>query len=179
MDYRIVERGKFYLIGKTGYIPLIYHGANPHTANVWKQLKQEDLLVLMEYSEVDPKGILCFHGGAKNGSTTWEEGDEILYCVGIIMEKPMPDRFKGRFDVLPFEASSWLVISAMDNVYPANSNILSTEEAYARVSEWLPTSEYEETGAPIITWYESYDFSKPNKRSEVWTPVRKRSNFTV
>ncbi|MCL2285470.1 MAG: AraC family transcriptional regulator [Firmicutes bacterium] len=175
MEYRIVERGEFYLMGKIGHIPLIYHGANPHTANVWKQLKQEDLLVLMEYSAVEPKGIVTVHGQTIEGiKSVINEGDEILYCVGVIMEKPMPDRFKGRFDVLPFEASSWHVVSAVDNVYPANSNILDTKEAYAKTSEWLPTSEYEETGAPIITWYESYDFSKPNKKSEVWTPVRKR-----
>ena len=180
MDYSIVERGEFYLMGKSGYIPLIYHGSNHHTADVWKKLKQEDLLVLIEYSEVDPKGILCVHGQTFKGNfSVINEGDEILYFVGIIMEKPIPDRFKGRFDVLPFEASSWLVISAMDNVYPENNNIINTKEAYARVSELLPTTEYEESGAPVITWYESYDFTKPNKRSEVWTPVRKRSTFTV
>ena len=175
MDYRIIERGEFYLMGKIGRIPMIFHGASPHTANVWKQLRQEDLLVLMEYSEVEPKGILTVHENGVVGNTfKIEEGDEILYGVGVIMEEPMPDRFKGRFDILPFEASTWHVVSAMDNVHLENSNILSTKEAYFKSSEWLPTSEYEKTGAPIITWYESYDFSKPNKKSEIWTPVRKR-----
>ena len=36
MDYRIVELEEFYLMGKVGRIPLVFHGANPHTANVWK-----------------------------------------------------------------------------------------------------------------------------------------------
>ena len=174
MDYRIVERGEFYMMGKTGYIPLIYSGPNPHTANVWKKLKQEDLLVLMEYSEVDPKGVLCVYEQTTSGNATVKhEGDEILMCVGVVMEKPMPDRFKGRFDVLPFKASTWLVFPAMDNT--KDSSIPSTQETYARISEWLPTSEYEETGAPTITWYETYDFSKPDKRSEIWVPVRKRN----
>jgi AraC family transcriptional regulator len=103
----------------------------------------------------------------------FKEGDEILYGVGIVMEKPMPDRFKGRFDILPFEASTWLVFSAMDNT--RDSSLPGTQELYARIGEWLPTSEYEETGAPTITWYESYDFSKPDKKSEIWVPVRKRN----
>jgi AraC family transcriptional regulator len=61
----------------------------------------------------------------------------------------------------------------MDNIRE-NNVIFSTKETYARISEWLPTSEYEETSAPVITWYESYDFSKPNKKSEIWVAVRKR-----
>jgi len=173
MNYRIVEKNAFYLMGKTGQIPLIYHGPNPHTAKVWKQLSQADLLVLMEYSQAEPKGILTAYEQTTKGNTQskWE-GDEILMCVGVVMEQPMPARFKGRFDVLPYEASTWLVFPAMDNT--RDSNIPGTQETYARIGEWLPTSEYEETDAPTLTWYESYDFSKPDKKSEIWVPVRKR-----
>lgn len=174
MDYRITERGKFYLMGKTGRIPLIYHGPNPHVAEIWKKLKHDDLLVLTEYSQAEPKGILSVFQQTIKGNTAIPEGEEILMCIGVIMEKPMPDRFKGRFDTLPFEASTWLVFSAMDNA--ASSHIPTTQEAYAKIAQWLPSSEYEETGAPSITWYESYDFTKPNKKSEIWMPVRKRGN---
>ena len=175
MDYRIVERGEFYIMGKIGHIPLIYHGGNPHTANVWKQLKQEDLLVLMEYSEVDPKGIVTVHGGTNKDVYTVQEGDEILYCVGVVMEEPMPDRFKGRFDVLPYEASTWLVFPAVDNIVnEQDHSYMSTKQIYARITEWVPTSEYQGTDAPIITWSESFDYSKPDKKSEIWVPVRKR-----
>ena len=173
MEYRVVEKDAFYLMGKTGYIPLIYHGPNPHTANVWKQLKQEDLLVLMEYSEVDPKGVICAYGGPKDDPYSYrEEGTEVFMCVGVVMEKPMPDRFKGRFDVFPYEASTWLVFPATDNTKDG----MNTQQIWKRVTEWLPASEYEESGAPTILWGESYDFSKPDKKSEIWVPVCKRKN---
>ena len=71
MEYRVVEMGAFYLMGKVGRIPLIFHGPNHHTANVWKQLRQEDLLVLMEYSEVDPKGILTVHEHIGRSLFSW------------------------------------------------------------------------------------------------------------
>ena len=171
MDYRVVERGEFYIMGKTGYIPLIYHGGNPHTADVWKKLRQEDLLVLMEYSEVDPKGVVILYGGTRDGSNA-QEGDEVFMCVGVVMEKPMPDRFKGRFDVFPYEASTWLVFSLTDNTL--DESLLTSQTGYARITEWLFSSEYEETGAPSIEWTESYDFSKPDKKSEIWVPVRKK-----
>ena len=169
MEYRVVELGEFYLMGKVGRIPLIFHGPNHHTANVWKQLRQEDLLVLMEHSVIDPKGILIVYEQGVDGSIyKFKEGDEILYGVGVAMEKPMPDRFKGRFDVLPFEASTWLIFTSVgnkkDSKHIDNGNI----------SEWLPTSEWKETGAHIIEWTESYDFTKPDRICETWIPVRKR-----
>jgi len=175
MDYRIVERGEFFIMGKIGWIPLLYHGPNPHTADVWKQLKQADLLVLMEYSEVEPKGVVTIHRRNSGDKIIATEGEEILYGVGIVMEKEMPSRFKGRFDILPCEASTWLVFSVMDNQSKdMEGKYLSTQQTYARIAEWLPTSDYEEIETPQITWYESYDFTKPNKRSEIWVPVRKR-----
>ena len=171
MEYRVVELGEFYLMGKTGRIPLIFYGGNPHAANVWKQLKQEDLLVLLEYSEIDPKGILTVHEQGVEGNTfKFQEGDEILYGVGVAMTKPMPDRFKGRFDTLPFDASTWLVFTRFDNTKDSRKYA-----NYDSISEWLPTSEYQETGAPIITWTESYDFSKPDRKTEIWVSVRKRT----
>ena len=174
MEYRIVERDAFYLMGKTGRIPLIYHGANPRAADVWNNLKHADLLVLTEYTESEPKGVLCVYEQTTKGTTqTKGEGDEILMHVGIVMEKPMPDRFKGRFDILPYEASIWLVFSAMDNT--RDSTLPGTQALFAMIAEWLPTSEYEETGAPLISWCETYDFSKPDKKSEIWVPVRKRN----
>ena len=171
MNYRIVERDAFYLMGKLGHIPLIYHGPNPHTANVWGKLTQADLLVLMEYSQADPKGVVCAYGGFEEGSYT-PEGEQVIMCVGVVMEAPMPARFKGRFDVMPYEASTWLVLPAMDNA--KDSTLLSTQQTYAQITEWLFSSEYEQTASPTIEWHETYDFSKPDRKSEIWVPVRKR-----
>ncbi|MCL2363843.1 MAG: AraC family transcriptional regulator [Defluviitaleaceae bacterium] len=175
MEYRVVERDAFYIMGKTGYIPLIYHGPNPHTADIWKKLKQEDLLVLMEYSAIDPKGVLCLYGDVRNDLIA-HEGDKIFMCVGVAMDKPMPDRFKGRFDVYMYEASTWLVFPTMDNVGTEKSALPNTQHGYALISEWLPSSEYERIDAPTIEWTESYDFTKPERKNEIWVPVRRRSD---
>jgi len=171
MDYRIVERGEFYLMGKTGHIPMIYHGPNPHTADVWKKLSQADLLVLTEYSRVDPKGVVCAYSSSENVIPA-AEGEVVPMVVGVVMEEPMPARFKGRFDVVPYEASTWLVFSAMDNT--KDSSLASFPHIYAQISEWLPISEYEHTSSLALTWHESYDISKPDRKSEIWVPVRRR-----
>jgi len=172
MNYRIVEKDAFYLMGKTGYIPMIYHGPNPHTADVWKKLRQTDLLVLMEYSRVDPKGVVCAYSSSENVIPA-AEGEMVPMYVGVVMETPMPGRFKGRFDVVPYEASTWLVFPAMDNT--KDSRLASYPYIYAQISEWLPTSEYEHTSSLALTWHETYDASKPDRKSEIWVPVRKKS----
>ena len=39
MDCKIIEKDAFYIIGATGRIPLLHSGSNPHTAEVWKNMK--------------------------------------------------------------------------------------------------------------------------------------------
>ncbi|AZN43237.1 AraC family transcriptional regulator [Paenibacillus albus] len=165
MNYRIVEKGKFYMMGAVGRIPLIYNGPNPHTADVWRKLRQEDLLVLTEYSQIEPRGILNAYTNYEDKHT---EGTELDLFVGIAMEDPMPDRFKTRFDVLPVEASTWAVFTTIEK------KPFETQETWGRISsEWFPTSGYEMTKGPEILWYESFDFSKPDFKTEIWIPIRK------
>lgn len=165
MDYRIVEKDAFYIMGARGRIPLIYNGSNPHTANVWKKLSQEDLLVLTEYSGAEPKGILNVYANYEDKT---EEGTGLDLYVGIVMQEPMPERFRTRFDVLNVPASIWAVFTTVEK------KSCETQETWARIySEWLPSSGYEYTGGPELLWYESYDFSKEDFRTEIWVPVKK------
>ncbi|MCL2811409.1 MAG: AraC family transcriptional regulator [Clostridia bacterium] len=169
MDYRIVEKGAFYIMGKSGRIPLIYHGANPHFAAVWQEIQNDGILVLTEYSEVEPKGILEIYDEYDPSNPV--EGDEFTLYVGIAMEKPMPDYFKGRFDVLSLNASTWLVFTAIDNT--KRNDVWGRKQLHARISEWLPTSGYQVNG-PTMIWFASYDAHRPDLKSEIWVSVRKR-----
>jgi AraC family transcriptional regulator len=168
MDYRIINKDAFYILGKSDRIPLIFHGNNPHFATVWQKLKDDGILVLTEYSEIEPKGILEVYSDYDPGNPI--EGDEFTLYVGIAIEKPMPDYFKGRFDKLSVEASMWLVFTAIDN--STDKNACGRKQLHARISEWLPTSGYIVNG-PVIIWFASYDSHRPNLKSEIWVPVRK------
>ena len=172
MDYRIVEKEAFYIMGADGRLPLIYNGPNPHTANVWKKLKQEDLLVLIEYSEQEPKGILNVYANYEDKTV---EGTELDLFVGVIMNKPMPERFKSRFATLKVDASAWAIFTTIEKKPFCQDE---TQNTWARIcTEWLPTSGFEMTGGPEMLWYDSYDFSKSDFKTEIWIPVRK-SNHT-
>ena len=154
-------------MGSGGRIPLIYNGPNPHTADVWKKLKQEDLLVLMEYAKEEPCGILNVYANYEDKTT---EGTELDFFVGVIMQQEMPERFRSRFDKLDVDKSTWAVFPTVEKE-PYCQN--ETQNTWARIwTEWLPTSGYEMTGGPEMLWYESYDFSKPDFKTEIWIPVK-------
>jgi AraC family transcriptional regulator len=165
MDCRIIEKGAFNIIGASGRIPLIYSGPNPHTAEVWKKLKQEDLLVLMEVSEIEPKGILNVYANYEDKTA---EGTKLDMFVGIAADKPLPERLMKRYDVLPVEASAWAVFSSVGK-HPE-----AAQETWARIADtWFPSSNYEMTGGPEISRYESYDFGKPDFKTEIWIPIKR------
>ncbi|MCL2694130.1 MAG: AraC family transcriptional regulator [Oscillospiraceae bacterium] len=164
MDCRIIEKSAFSIIGVSGRIPLIFSGVNPHTAEVWKKLKQEDLLILTEYSVLEPKGLLNVYANYEDKAA---EGTELDYFVGIVADKLLPERLMKRYDVLPAKASKWAVFTSVGKHPDA------AQETWARIADtWFPSSEYEMTGEPEITWYESYDFSKPDFKTEIWIPVK-------
>ena len=166
MDCRIVEKGAFNIIGASGRIPLIYSGSNPHTADVWRKLRQEDLLVLMEYSKIEPSGILTVFANYEDKT---EEGTKLDYFVGIAANELLPERLMKRFDVLEVEASAWAVFTS------CGEHPTAAQEVWARIADtWFPSSDYEMSGGPELLWYESYDFGKPDFKSEIWIPIKKR-----
>ena len=166
MDCRIVEKSAFYIIGASGRIPLIFNGPNPHTAEVWRKLKQEDLLVLMEYSNLEPRGILNVYTNYEDKTA---EGTKLDLHVGIATEKLLPERLMKRYDVLTVEATTWAVFASCGKHPDA------AQETWGRIFDtWFPSSNYEMSGGPELLWYESYDFGKPDFKADIWIPVIKR-----
>ncbi len=161
MQYRIVEKGAFFIMGARGRIPLIYSGPNPHTADVWKKLNQEKLLHLVGVSKMEPTGIITAYTNYEDKQT---EGTELDYYVGIVTDAPLPERY----ETLPVPASTWAVFTAV------GAHGTSTQQVWARIYDtWFPSSGYEILPGPEMLWYEIYDFQKPDLKTEIWVPVRK------
>jgi len=166
MDCKIIEKDAFYLIGVSGRIPLIFNGPNPHTAEVWKKLRQEDLLVLMEHSKIEPNGILNAYANYEDKA---EEGTELDLFVGIAANEPLLDRLMKRFDMLKVDASTWAIFSS------CGEHPTAVQEIWGRIADsWFPSRDYEMSGGLEILWYESYDFGKPDFKADIWIPIKKR-----
>jgi AraC family transcriptional regulator len=162
MDYRIIEKEAFQIAGIKKQITLVYEGVNPQMADMWSRLTDEDFVELKELSNVEPTGILCVSANFTEGR---EEGGVLDQYIGVATTKPVPKKW----EVLPVGAGTWAVFTAI-GPFPQ-----TLQDVWARIySEWFPISGCELTGGPEILWNESKDTSRPDYKSEIWIPIRRR-----
>ncbi|MTI55824.1 AraC family transcriptional regulator [Geosporobacter ferrireducens] len=162
MEYRIVEKEAFQIVGIKKQITLIYEGVNSQMDDMWASLTEKDFVELKQLSNVEPTGILCVSANFTEGRA---EGTLLDQYIGVATSKPVSERWK----VLPVDAGTWAVFTAIGEFPKA------LQDVWARIySEWFPTSGYELTGGPEILWNEGKDTSLPNYKSEIWIPVIKK-----
>ncbi|AOT71958.1 AraC family transcriptional regulator [Geosporobacter ferrireducens] len=162
MEYRIVEKEAFQIVGIKKQITLIYEDVNSQMDDMWASLTEKDFVELKQLSNVEPTGILCVSANFTEGRA---EGTLLDQYIGVATSKPVSERWK----VLPVDAGTWAVFTAIGEFPKA------LQDVWARIySEWFPTSGYELTGGPEILWNEGKDTSLPNYKSEIWIPVIKK-----
>ncbi|MBN2472550.1 MAG: AraC family transcriptional regulator [Anaerolineae bacterium] len=162
MDYRIVEKEAFYIIGIKKRVSLLYNGVNPEIAAMWASLTEEDIRALKQLSSVEPAGLLSASTNFTEGRA---EGAALDQFIGVAAAQP----HAGKWDVLAVQASAWAVFTVRGPFPDA------LQDVWARIfSEWFPVSGYELNEGPEILWNESKDTSLPDYHSEIWIPVVKR-----
>ena len=162
MDYRIVEKGAFNIVGIKKRIKLVYEGVNPQMDSMWAQLTPEIIRHLKGLSNVQPEGILCVSANFAEGRA---EGTFLDQYIGVATTAAEAET-EG-FAVLPVPGYTWVVFTAVGEFPKALQNL------WARIyAEWFPSSGYEMTGGPEILSNEGPDTSKPDFKSEIWIPVQ-------
>ncbi len=161
MDYRIVDKEPFQIVGFKKRVTLQFKGVNPQIDTLVEKLTPQAISELKSLCDLEPMGII---NASANFSERTAEGSELDQYIGVATTKPVPNDY----DILQVEASTWAVFSAI-GAFP---NAL--QETWAKIyGEWFPTSGYEFTAGPEILWNESPDTSKADYKSEIWIPVRK------
>ncbi len=162
MNYRIVEKEAFQLVGFKKRVPIVFEGVNPVIADMTTLLTAEIVAELKALSNIEPQGIIS---ASTNFSDDRMEGKgELDHYIGVASTNPDI----GKFDVLPVRASTWAVFEAK-GPFPK-----TLQSVWGRIySEWFPSSGYEAAEGPEILWNESPETSLPEYRSEIWVPVKK------
>ncbi len=161
MEYRIVSRDEFFIIGFMKRISLQFHGENHQIDSLRDKLTGEVIRELETLNDVEPKGIVCV---SANFSDRTKEGSLLDQYIGVASSSPCSS-----YDVLSVPASEWAVFPSCGK-YPD-----TLQNTWAGIySVWLPSSDYELTGGPEILRNYSSDAASPDLRSEIWIPVRKR-----
>ncbi|PKO15851.1 MAG: AraC family transcriptional regulator [Chloroflexi bacterium HGW-Chloroflexi-10] len=162
MDYRIVEKEAFSIVGIKKSVSLLYNGVNPEIAAMWASLTEADIRTLKQLSSVEPLGLIS---ASVNFTEGREEGGKLDQYIGVATKAT----HSGEWEVLAVPATTWAVFTAIGSFPETLQNI------WGRIySEWFATSGYELAQGPEILWNESKDTTLPNYRSEIWIPVVKK-----
>lgn len=166
MNYRIIEKEQFRLVGYKKRVPIIFEGVNPEIAAMTELLTPEVVQRLKALSNVEPSGIISASTAFSDGRM--EERGELDHYIGVAISSYET----AEFDVLSINASTWAVFEAIGPFPETLQNV------WGRIySEWFPSSGFEVVEGPEILWNESKDTANPKYRSEIWIPVKKKDHF--
>ncbi|MDD4767847.1 MAG: AraC family transcriptional regulator [Desulfotomaculaceae bacterium] len=163
MNYRVVEKESFKLVGFKKRVPIIFEGVNPEIAKMTDLLSPEVIKQLKAISNVEPTGIISASTNFSEGRM--EEKGELDHYIGVATSSDET----AEFDVLKIDASTWAVFESIGPFPETLQNV------WGRIySEWFPSSSYEAVEGPEILWNESPDTGNPKYRSEIWISVKKK-----
>lgn len=163
MNYRIVEKEAFRIVGLKKRVPIIFNGVNPEISAMWQSLNEEKIKELKGLSNVEPKGLIS--ASTNFSEERMEEKGELDHYIGAATTSECPEHLSS----LEVAAGTWAVFEA---VGPFPSTL---QNVWGRIySEWFPSSSYQQVEGPEILWNGSKDVSSPNFRSEIWMPVMKK-----
>ena len=162
MDYRIVHKEAFTIVGFKKRITLQYRGINPQMDSLNEKLTPAIVMELKSLCNTEPKGILSVSANFENQT---EEGTELDQYVAVATTDKAPDGY----DTLEVKASDWAVFTS---VGPFPDTLQNT---WARIySEWLASSDYQLVEGPGMLWYDSPDFTRPDVKNEIWIAIEKK-----
>lgn len=161
MEYRIVEKEPFKLVGIKKRVPIVFEGENPEIMKMVQTITSEQREQLQQLRNTEVKTVV-------NASFNFDEGryaekGELDHLVGSITTE---DKDFGDFDVVEVPAGKWAIFSS-EGLFPE-----TLQNTWAKIfSEWLPSTHYELVDGPEISF--NGDFSNPQKvYSEIWIPVK-------
>ncbi|WP_339157244.1 AraC family transcriptional regulator [Paenibacillus sp. FSL W8-0186] len=163
MNYRIVDKEAFSIVGLMKRVPIVFQGVNPEIASMWESLDAGLIGQLKALSNIEPGGLISASVNFSEGRM--EERGELDHYIGVATTQACPDHLAQ----LVVPASTWAVFEAV-GPFPD-----TLQQVWGRIySEWFPSSSYELAPGPEILWNESKDVSSQAYRSEIWIPVLKK-----
>ncbi|UYO61059.1 AraC family transcriptional regulator [Acetobacterium wieringae] len=164
MNYRIVEKEPFRLVGYKKRVPMVFSGVNPEITKMYELLTSEVIVQLKSLSNIEPTGMISASTNFSEGRM--DEKGELDHYIGVATTSSDV----GDFDELEVESNTWAVFESI-GPFPE-----TLQKIWGRIySEWFPSSGYESVNGPEILWNESTDLHNPKYRSEIWIPVKKSS----
>ncbi|MFE3473356.1 GyrI-like domain-containing protein [Streptomyces bacillaris] len=167
MNYRLVEKGEFRVVGRRARVPLIHEGPNPAIAEFIRSIGREELERIAALSGQEPAGLV---GVSDQLDPSRAEGTELDYYHGVVTgPEPSDKGAEEGLDALPVPAGTWAVFTN-DGEFPQALQYLWRDV----FTQWFPSNPYASRPGPEIL---SVRLSEEGRRAaaELWIPVERRS----
>ncbi|SCF34945.1 AraC family transcriptional regulator [Micromonospora viridifaciens] len=160
MEYRIVEKDAFRLVGRKARVPLVHEGMNPAIVAFVKGIDRETVGRIEALSDQEPRGIVNVSDDLAGDRA---EGTELDYWHGVVTGADAPEDL----DSLPVAAGSWAVFQT-SGAFPQAVQYLWRDV----FTQWFPSNPYESRPGPEISQVRvSADGTQAD--AELWIPVRR------
>ncbi|MEU0100233.1 AraC family transcriptional regulator [Streptomyces sp. NPDC006267] len=160
MQYRLVEKDAFRVVGKKARVPLIHEGPNPAIAEFIRGIGREELDRIAALSDQDPAGLV---GVSDQLDPSRAEGTELDYYHGVVSGAEPPEDL----DTLDVPAGTWAVFES-EGEFPQALQYLWRDV----FTQWFPSNPYASRPGPEIL---RVRLSEEGKRAEaeLWIPVER------
>ena len=159
MEYRILHKGEFKIVGFKKRITLQFEGVNPQMNSLYENLTPDRVAEMKALCDTEPDGMLSV---SANFSERMTEGTELDQYIGVATTEGAP----GGYDVLQVEESDWAVFPVF-GAFPK-----AVQDTWARIfAEWLPASGFQLTGGPELLRHINPDFIGEEYKGEIWIPI--------
>jgi AraC family transcriptional regulator len=166
MDYKIIEKPGFDVIGKTRKFPEAGADNFVKVPQFWDEFKEDENgnNVLLKLNRNQPGEVT---GAVVLGLCICEAGaDEFTYAIGVETDiKKVP----AGFEAIHIPAETWAVFDAIGPMPGAIQNI--TRRIY---TEWFPSTGYEHGPEHEIEVYLPGDQFNKDYHSQMWIPIVKK-----
>ncbi|MER6398756.1 AraC family transcriptional regulator [Kitasatospora sp. NPDC001603] len=161
MEYRIVEKPGFRVVGRRARVPLVHEGVNPAIAAFIRGIAPEVVDRIAALSDQDPDGVVSV---TEFFSDSREEGVELDYYHAVVAgaDAVVPEDL----DVREVPAGTWAVFS-VTGAFPQ-----ALQEMWRDVyTQWFPSNPYETRPGPEIL--RTRFLSDGVAEAQLWTGVER------
>ncbi|WP_406214661.1 GyrI-like domain-containing protein [Streptomyces decoyicus] len=160
MQYKVVDKDEFRVVGRKARVPLVHEGVNPAIAAFIRGMGQETLQRIESLSDQEPEGIISVSDDL-DGSRA--EGTELDYYHGVVTRAAVPEDM----DALTVPAGTWAVFES-SGPFPQTLQYLWRDV----FTQWFPSNPYQSRPGPeILRTRLSPDATQAD--AELWIPVER------
>ncbi|MHC3389144.1 AraC family transcriptional regulator [Streptomyces lavendulocolor] len=160
MQYKVVEKDAFRVVGRKARVPLVHEGMNPAIAAFVRGLGRETLERIESLSDQEPRGIVSASDDLHESRA---EGTELDYYHGAVSGAEVPEDM----DALAVPAGTWAVFES-SGPFPQTLQHLWRDV----FTQWFPSNPYRSRPGPeILRTRLSQDGARAD--AELWIPVER------